>query len=146
MKKIVFLLSFLIVSNLLATQAFCEDNSPTQIIERGLNAYKKFGAKAAVKAWIQGSAIEGSKEALSQANNLRQIEDFYGKYDSFEIIKINKITEKVNIVSLVINYQNGPLFARFDTFKNNKGQWVVPTFSFNTKITQIFPPEMVFGN
>ncbi len=146
MKKIVFLLSFLIVSNLLMTQAFCEDNSPTQIIERGLTAYKKSGAKAAVKAWIQGSAIEGSKEALSQANNLRQIEDFYGKYDSFEIIRTNKITKKVAIVSLVINYQNGPLFARFDTFKNNKGQWVVATFNFHTKITQILSQEMVFGN
>jgi len=145
MKKIVLLLSFLVVSNALTVPVFCEDNNPTQIIERGLAAYKDSGAKAAVEAWIQGSAIEGSKEALSQANNLRQVEDFYGKYDSFDIIKANEITKKVSIVFLVINYQNGPLFARFDTFKNNKGQWVVATFNFHTKITQVFPQEMVLG-
>ncbi len=146
MKHIVIILSFLVMSSTLTTQVFGEDNNPTQIIERGLTAYKDAGAKAAVEAWIQGSALEGSKEALSQANNLRQIEDFYGKYDSFNIIKTNEITKKVTIVTLVINYQNGPLFARFDTFKNHNNQWVVATFDFHTNITQIMPPETIFGN
>ena len=52
------------------------------IVLSGLEAYKNKGLEEAVKAWIKGSGIDGSKEALAQANNLRQIEDYYGKYRS----------------------------------------------------------------
>src|ERR1035438_5230640 len=44
------------------------------IVVLGLEAYKSSGPEEAVRAWIKGSAIDGSKDALSQANLLRQIQ------------------------------------------------------------------------
>jgi hypothetical protein len=49
--------------------------APAPIVIGGLEAYKSKGPEEAVKAWIKGSGIDGSKDALAQANTLRQIED-----------------------------------------------------------------------
>ncbi len=43
------------------------------IIVLGLETYKTSGPEEAVRTWIKGSALDGSKDALSQANLLRQI-------------------------------------------------------------------------
>lgn len=53
-----------------------EDLPP--VILSGLQAYKDKGPEEAVRIWIKDSPIDGSKAALSQANNLRQVQDFYG--------------------------------------------------------------------
>lgn len=145
MKRLSILLFMLLISVVFASYSVAQENEPISVIEKGLNAYKNKGAKAAVEAWIQGSALEGSKEALSQANNLRQIEDFYGTYEDFEIIKINNLSKRMVIVAMVLNYQNGPLFSRFDLFKNSEGKWVIAVFDFHTKSTEIFPSDIVFG-
>ena len=38
------------------------------LIEQGFAMYAKEGPKAAIENWTRGSALEASKEALSQAN------------------------------------------------------------------------------
>ena len=64
------------------------------IIVSGLEAYKDKGPEDAVRAWIKGSAIDGSKDALTQANNLRQIQDYYGAYRAYEVISTRDITPR----------------------------------------------------
>ena len=61
------------------------ESGPLAPIERGMKACLDSGAKAAVQAWIQGSALAVSKEVLSQANRLKQIEDFYGAFEGYKI-------------------------------------------------------------
>ncbi len=55
-----------------ATAQSASDDVPKFIVS-GLDAYKSDGPDAALKALVKGSSLEGSKEALSQANVLRQI-------------------------------------------------------------------------
>jgi hypothetical protein len=46
------------------------------------------------------------------------------------------------IVYLTINYEKGPLFARFLAYRI-RNDWVLPDFTFDTKPEAVFPPELL---
>jgi hypothetical protein len=121
-------------------QTRAPDDLP-KIIVSGLEAYKAEGPEAALKAWIKGSPIDGSKEALAQANILRQIQDFYGVYKSFDVISTRILSPNIRIVYLALNFEKGPLFAKFAVFQTTQG-WILTTFNFNTKDELILPPSL----
>ena len=113
--------------------------------EAGASAYLKEGASAAVAAWLKGSALEGNTQATSQANTLRQIEDFYGKPESFEVVSESAVSARSTLVLAVINFQKGPLYARFQVFKLPTGAWVATEFKFHTEAAQLFPNSALYG-
>jgi hypothetical protein len=113
--------------------------APAPIVIAGLQAYKDKGPEEAVRTWIKGSGIDGSKDALAQANTLRQVEDYYGKYQSYEVVKTQSISPKVQVVYLVLDYEKGPLFTKFVNFHSDQG-WILAYFNFNTKEEVILPP------
>ncbi len=102
------------------------------IILSGLQAYKEKGPDEAIKAWIKDSPIDGSKEALGQANNLRMIENFYGSYSGYEVVSTRAISPRTQMFFLVLNFEKGPLFARFLVYRSESG-WIVTSLDFNTK-------------
>lgn len=112
-----------------------------QFVISGLNSYKAKGPEEAVKSWIANSPIDGSTAALTQANNLRQIQDFYGTYESYELVTSRAISPSTQVIYLVLRYEKGPLFARFVTYKSAKG-WILTSFDFNTKQEAVFPPSL----
>ena len=128
-----------------ASAAFAQAPSPKAHFEAGARAYLKDGANAAIAEWIKGSALEGNTQATSQANSLRQIEDFYGKPEAFEVLSENKLSERSSLVLAVINYQKGPLYARFQVFKLSSGGWVVTEFKVHTEAAQLFPNSALYG-
>ncbi|HXZ13309.1 MAG TPA: hypothetical protein VEG64_13050 [Candidatus Sulfotelmatobacter sp.] len=105
----------------------------------GMEAYKAEGADAAVKAWIKGSPIDGSKDALSQANVLRQVQDYYGAYKAFEVIRSTNLSTNIRLTYVSINFDKGPLFAKFLSYRSEQG-WILTNFAFNTKPENILPP------
>jgi hypothetical protein len=108
------------------------------IVVSGLQAYKDKGPEEAVRAWIKGSGIDGSKEAMAQANTLRQVEDYYGKFQGFEVVKTSNLTPKTQVAYLVMDYEKGPVFAKFVSYRSEQG-WVLAYFNFNTKEENLFP-------
>jgi len=112
-----------------------------KIVLSGLDAYKAEGADAAMKAWIKGSPLDGSKDALSQANVLRQIQDYYGSYKTFDLIHTRNLSPIIKVVYLALNYEKGPLFAKFVVYQTEQG-WILTTFTFNTKEELILPPNL----
>jgi hypothetical protein len=112
-----------------------------KIILAGLDAYKADGPEAALTAWIKGSPLDGSKDALSQANMLRQIQDYYGAYKSFDIIRARNLTPNVRVLYLVMNYDKGPLFTKFVVYQSAQG-WILTNLNFNTKEELIIPPSL----
>jgi len=109
-----------------------------KIILSGLEAYKAEGPEAAIKAWLKGSPIEGSKDALTQANNLRQVQDYYGAYKAFDTISSRDLSPTTRIVYLTLNYEKGPLFAKFLVYRTEQG-WILVSFLFNTKDELVIP-------
>jgi hypothetical protein len=121
-------------------QTRATDDLP-KIIRLGLEAYKAGGPEAAIKTWIKGSPIDGSKDALTQANNLRQIQDYYGAYKTFDVISIRNLSPNIRIVYLALDFEKGPLFAKFVVYQTPEG-WILTTFNFNTKDELIIPPSI----
>jgi hypothetical protein len=119
-------------------QSHANDEVP-KIILSGLDAYKAEGAEAAITAWIKGGPMEGSRDALSQANILKQVQDFYGPYKSFDLIRSRNLTTNVRVIYVVMNYEKGPLFSKFTVYQSAKG-WILANFTFNTKEEVILPP------
>ena len=115
------------------------------LVEGGLVAYKEGGAKAAIEAWIKGSGLEGGKEALSQANTLRQVEDYYGKFEDYEIIKSQVLSKRAVMVLFVMNFSKGTTFGRFQAYREKTGNWVANQFMFHTDVRSVWPESMVFG-
>lgn len=117
----------------------------TSIVVSGLEAYKTGGATEAIQGWIKGSGLEGSKEALSQANVLRQVEEFYGEYQGFDIIRDHEMSPRVHMIVFVMNYEKGPLFSRFQSYLSDSGKWVATEFKLHTEANMILPNNVVFG-
>ena len=113
-------------------------NKVPKVIQSGLDAYKAEGPEAAIRSWIKGSSLEGSKEALSQANVLRQVGDYYGAYKSFEVISSRNVSPNTRVIYMEIDFEKGPLFAKFVVYRAAE-DWVLVTFTFNTKEELILP-------
>ncbi len=127
----------IVVCLLASLPAIAESELPS-IVVSGLNEYKSKGPEAAVKAWIKGSAVETSVEALSQANTFRQMETMFGAYIGYELIKMKEISKTSKMVFLSLNYEKGPLFAKFLSYRRGD-KWLMSSFTFNTQPEVILP-------
>lgn len=108
------------------------------IIGLGLETYKDRGAEEAVQAWTKGSPIDGSTEALNQAATLRQTQSSYGPYKTYEVISSRDLSSRARILYLLLNFEKGPLFARFLVYRSEQG-WILTSFSLSTDPAAIIP-------
>jgi hypothetical protein len=140
----VLFLPVLVIACCLAGSAAAQQGS--NVIQRGLEAYVKGGnASEAVQAWLKGSALEGNTQATSQANAMRQIEDFYGKPESYQLLGEHSISDRARIIYFVINYSKGPAFGRMQVYKRENGDWVSTEFRFHTDAAQVLPNHLALG-
>ena len=112
------------------------------IILDGLNEYKAKGPDAAVKTWIKGSAFETSVEAQSQGNLFKQVETMYGKYIGYQIVKMKEITKTTMVVYITMDYEKGPVFASFLTYRSGDSS-ILANFKFNTKPEAVLPDSLL---
>ena len=133
----IFISFFLLpLQNLQADEA--KEKEPP-LIAKGLAAYKVSGPEAAIKVWIKGSAMEKKREeSLAYAENFKQVGEFYGKYLGYQLIEVKEITETSRVVIISMNYELGPVYAKFLTYKAKTG-WILVSFDFNTKPEIILP-------
>ena len=115
------------------------------IINKGFSEYKSNGAKAAIKAWSKGSALEGNREVLSYSNVLSQIEELYGSFQEHKLIKVAEIDTKSHIFYIIMNFEKGAVFSKFVAYKTDKKNSVINFFNFNTSVEAVWPSEVVFN-
>jgi hypothetical protein len=115
-----------------------ESSEVPKVILSGLEAYKAGGAEAAIKAWIKDSPLEGSKDVLAQANLLKTVQDYYGAYKAFDVIRSQNLAPTTRVIYMILDFEKGPLFAKFVVYRVEKG-WILTTFTFNTKEELILP-------
>lgn len=127
-----------------ATFAAGQPNVPP-VLKDGFAAYKNKGSTSAIKTWLKGSPLEGSTAALSQANILNQVQDFYGKYSSYEILRVHPVDARTTMVLGVLDFEKGPLFYKFLLYKTKAGTWIVDFFMFNTEPEKVWPDDMTYG-
>lgn len=116
-----------------------------KVLADGFDEYQKEGPKSALETWTKGSATEGSKEVLSQANNFRQIQDFYGNYIGYNFVKMKEHSNSSSVYFVELKYEKGNLFSTFYTYKKPDGKVVVTTYNFNTNAEKIWPNSLLVG-
>ena len=102
-------------------------------------------ASLAMKTWLKGSGMEGNTQALTQANNFRQLEDYYGKPESYDILKENTISPRSKMIVFAINYAKGVAFVRFQAYRTKSGEWVSTDFKLHSEAAMLLPSKMVYG-
>lgn len=145
MQTLIKMIAIALLATVLAVPVQAQQSGARQLVERGMSVYSKEGADAGIKAWLKGSSLETNTQALTQANMLRQIEDFYGKPESIEIIRENQITPRTYVALVAINYSKGALFGRMQAFQTKGGDWVLTEFRFHTDASMIFPSDVAYG-
>lgn len=121
--------------------AYAEEQEHTipPIIVEGLKQYASGGPEAAIKTWIKGSAMEKKLEdILAYAKSFREIEEFYGKYLTFQLIEIKEIAETSRVITISMDFERGPIYASFLAYKTDV-RWLLVSFDFNTKPEVIIP-------
>ncbi|ELY5146023.1 hypothetical protein M2G92_22025 [Vibrio vulnificus] len=116
-----------------------------EVLDNGFQAYLTQGPKAAITSWSQGGILEGSRDALAQANSFRKVEEYYGSYQGFEVFKSNKLSEKSYVYLVVLHYEQGPVFSKFFTYVNAKNKEVVTGLNFNTEAGKVWPSYLIYG-
>jgi len=119
-----------------------KDQEIPAIVIEGLQAYEKEGAEAALKAWLKGSPLEGSKEVMSQVNILRAVESFYGSYKVHHLTHIGTPSKTTKFIYLIMDYEKGPIFAKFVAFKGEAG-WHIVAIKFHTEADQVWPTSLL---
>jgi len=116
-------------------------NLPPVMIS-GLDGYKTKGAEEAVRLWVKDSPLEGSNDAATQVTVLRQAEQSYGAYQWYELLSTREISPRTMVIYLVLDYERGPLFARFTLYHSNH-RWIMTYFDLNSREENIFPPVYI---
>ena len=131
------LVSMLLFGGRASAQSVVRQDVPPVLLS-GMEAYKPGNPEAAIKAWTKNSPLEGAQAGTDAANNLRQAHGLFGAFQWFDIIFNREISPRVRIIYLAMNYDSGPLFARFVFYRTDRG-WIVTAFDFNLDDTKILP-------
>ena len=103
----------------------------------GLDGDKTKGAEEAVRLWVKDSPLEGSNDGgATQVTALHQAEQSYGAYQWYELLSIREVSPRTMVIYLVLDYERGPLFARFTLYHSNH-RWIMTYFGTSTRAKKI---------
>lgn len=114
-------------------------------LTQALSIYKKDGPRAFIHALVSGGPLEGNKEMRMEILVLEKIEKYYGAYQSYDILQINRLSDSTRLVYFLLNYQKGPVFGTLTAF-NNGGRDTITSFQFHTKAEKIFPQALLVSH
>ena len=134
-----------VFSNVFAAQAADEQEIPDVVLS-GLRTYRSETPNAAFKVWLVGSPMENEGSLMVQgADMFQKTEAHYGKYREFQLIKTVNLTPTSKIIYLQMNFEKGPLFAKFLCYRTDL-KWIIAMFDFHTKAEIILPPGLLDGS
>jgi len=120
------------------------DTKVPDVVTAGIDAYMKSGSRAAIEAWIKGSAVETDRRLRDQiANTLQQTEMLYGKLLGWELVRVVPITASFRRVYAALKYERGPLWAAFDCYEANA--WILADVQFHTSAKEVLPTSILSG-
>jgi hypothetical protein len=140
--RVVFALCVLVSG--VGTAAFAADPAAAaadcpDVVSRGFEAYARAGAEAALQAWVADGPLQSDEFVASQAGGLHRIEAFYGKYQSYDQIRVQAITPRLRAVYLTMYFEKGPAFCYMLCYQTAGGKWVVSDFDGSTSPRRILP-------
>ena len=137
MKKLL-LISLLTFSSM----AFADSQA---ILNTALKSYQESGSKAFISTLLKNSPLANEKSMLASLESaFPTFETFYGKPKSVEVLREVNVSQKVNNVFFVLNYETGPVYGMLTRFDGPKGD-VTTYIIVDAKQTNVFSNNMVYG-
>jgi hypothetical protein len=112
---------------------------------KALAIYKKGGTEGFISALVKGGPLEGNQEIHMQVLVLEKMEKYYGAYQSFQILHVNRLSDTTRLIYFLMNYQKGPVFGKLTAYRNGD-QETITSFRFHTKAEKIFPEALLFSH
>jgi len=137
----------LLLTTYLVPAAYAAGGKATDIprpFSQALSAYKKEGISGFMTALVHGSPLEGNREMRQQEQVLEKIEAYYGHYQSYDILRVNRLSESTRLIYFLLNYEKGPVFGTLTAFKSGDRE-TITSFQFHTKAEKIFPESLLIG-
>jgi hypothetical protein len=140
MRRTILLLCLCIVAP--ALSGFGQSTTPQipHIISAGFDSYRMAGAGEAMRVWVHGGPLEGTPDAEKQEKILFATQGIYGPWRGFSVVATRDVSASTRIVYLTIDYEKGPLFAKFLMFHSQPG-WIVSSLVFDTEENDVLPPQ-----
>ena len=114
---------------------------PPVVID-ALQSLKEKGLEAAMQIMFEGSPLEGDKDAMSEAFQMRRIQRTLGEYKGFDLLGTRVLSPRGRILFVALNYEKGILFGSFTVYRAEHG-WILSSFHFDTAHEKILPEELM---
>jgi hypothetical protein len=109
------------------------------VIFTGFHAFRDKGAIEALREWAKGGPIEGKPDVLIPIGSLRQAADKFGAFKDFDVLGMQEISPRVRNYYLVLNYERGPLFAKFAMYRSEDAGWVLLGLTLDFDSAKVLP-------
>jgi hypothetical protein len=70
---------------------------------------------------------------------LRQAADKFGAFKDFDVLGMQEISPRVRNYYLVLNYERGPLFAKFAMYRSEDAGWVLLGLTLDFDSAKVLP-------
>ena len=112
-----------------------------RIIVDGIEKYNFSGAEEGVNIWLQYGGAQVRAKATLYADALRNAETLYGKFVGYHLVAIKPLSPSSALVYLVLNYERGPMFARYLVYKYKTTEYI-PEIEFSLTPEAILPESL----
>lgn len=115
------------------------------IVTRGLEAYRTGGIGAAADVWLVGSPISSDAARAQLIGALAQLDAAYGHMVGADVVDVLPLGPHVRRVYVVVRMERGPLYGFLECYQTVGGDWIIPSFLFNAKASEILPSRLLGG-
>ena len=135
---------FFALSMMFSTTTFASEicNQAVSKFQDAIKIYKADGNTAFMKSILKNGPLEGDARSLSQAQNLSQIEQFFGPIKAGAILSTKALGSRSCYLIGILEYADGPAFAVANYYQGSKGVGATSMF-FKTEPESILPTSFL---
>lgn len=122
-----------------ARPAIAQNPNPAAVppvITAGLDAYRNVGLDQAFRAWLRNSPLHWDP---AMAAPLRAAQEQFGNFQSWDVVDVRSLSPSTRVVYLVLNYLEGPVFAKFVAYQTEQQGWVITNLRFSADEEAVLP-------
>lgn len=111
-----------------------------KIVAAGFDSYRTAGPDEAMRVWLRNSPLEGTADVGTQEQILHAAGGRFGPWRAYEVISIRPVSPTTRIVYMTLDYDKGPLFAKFVLYHSGVG-WIVTNLLFSPNDAEVLPAQ-----
>jgi hypothetical protein len=111
-----------------------------KVLAAGFDAYRAGGPEEALRVWLRNSPLEGTQEIGKADQALHAAQAQFGQWRTFDIISDHTISASTRVIYMTLDYDKGPLFAKFILYRTEPG-WIVTNLIFSPNDAEVLPVQ-----